>query len=104
MYLQSRVLSEIARQTLERSLHQLKRVISTDGEYRGVDVNDTAGGTRHLEALVFKAQKCSNGTVLVCTSYYAEARTLTSQWKYIVENHDTDKIQLWLEHKLITNI
>ena len=102
--------------SLPQSMHQesreairqsLKLIALSDvysDTYHKIDMSDQPGGTRYLEKFMIRHQKQSDGQIAIVLSYFSDMRTLNSNWMWLVNNHETERVMQWLDYKLYSGI
>jgi len=83
-----------------KNLYQVILTESRDDVYHRVDISDKTGGGRLMESFIFRSKMLSNGDVALLFSFFQDKTVLANTWKFLVSNHNTDKIERWLKYKL----
>merc|ERR1740121_660635 len=93
LYLKTRIMSDEARNKLVSDLKEMTfRDYRLDDFYKISADEQVGGNTTSFESFVFRAQRCDNGNIAICTAYYREAITVR-----IVKHQDTEKVKRWLD-------
>lgn len=99
--------SLISTQARTKFASNLRKVLLCDASFDGFqrfDIEDNYDGTRTLERFVFRQKLEANGNIVILFSYFGRQDCLARSWKYLVANHDEQKVREWLDYKLFKNI
>ena len=67
---------------------------------RNIAIDDGWGGERYLERFALQSRTLPDKQIAIALSYFSDKRTLSKNWKWLVNNHKNSDLTMWLDYKL----